>query len=130
MAIRKYIGKSITSKNTKKRNMSRARNTPIMLASRIRKRQKYPLTCLSMPHDARQASRLTSAVNSKRLRLMPSTPRKYSMLKYGIHALRVTRSYGASFATSPSPGVSPGASVFAAARCASGTSAGRVLPVT
>jgi hypothetical protein len=43
MPIRKYMGRSITSQNMKKRKKSSDRKTPITPVSKRRKSAKYPL---------------------------------------------------------------------------------------
>ena len=86
--MRKYIGTSTISKNTKKRNRSRLRNEPITPASSSSSHAKYGLSrvgsslCGSIPTMASGNSRPVSTTRNSE---MPSTPRCHEIPHASIH---------------------------------------------
>ncbi len=75
MPIRKYMGTSITSQNTKKRMRSRARKTPIMPVSSTSSMMKNSFTRVRMlSHEASMAMGVRNVVRITSHRLRPSTP--------------------------------------------------------
>ena len=76
MPIMKYIGISVSSQNTKKRNRSSETKTPIMAVSITRMAMKKPFTFSWIDsQEQRIASGVRNVVSRTRNRLMPSTPR-------------------------------------------------------
>ena len=72
--IRKYIGRSITSQKIKNKKKSMETKTPIIPASRSKKRAKYPFTAFSIFHEANMQIKESNAVSMIIGALNPSTP--------------------------------------------------------
>ena len=74
-AMRKYIGTSIASQNTKNATRSRERKIPMIAVSSRRNQNVYALTRCSMPRaDASRPIGNSTAVTTTMKRLKPSTP--------------------------------------------------------
>ncbi len=82
--MRKYIGTSTISKNTKNRMRSSARNTPSSAASSTSIQTVNPFWRGSFA-DAMRPTTNSSAVSTTMKRLMPSTPRWYRTPSVAIH---------------------------------------------
>ena len=82
--MRKYIGTSTSSKNTKKTIVSSARNTPITAASSS-SIQNVNDFGFSISADARKLIGISSVVSATMNRLMPSTPSVQRMPSADIH---------------------------------------------
>ena len=83
--MRKYIGTSTTSKNTKNKMRSSARNTPMRAASSSSIQAMKDLDRW-MSADASSPIGMSSAVNATMNRLMPSTPTVHRTPSGSIHA--------------------------------------------
>ena len=76
MPIRKAMGISMSSQKRKKRNMSRAKKTPMTPTSSNSNITKNSFTrCWMLLHEARTEMGVRNVVNSTRNMLMPSAPR-------------------------------------------------------
>ena len=86
IAIRKYMGTSITSQKKKNRNRSRAVKTPTTPA-RVHSRLnwKNPARSVTSVQDAATATAPSSTVSATIIRLKPSIDRITLMPNWGIH---------------------------------------------